>query len=459
MSIRIANFLLKAFAALLVSAASVLAAEKPNIVIIFLDDAGYADFHPFGNPPYTTPHVEQLAKEGTHFTQFYVPQAICSASRGALMTGCYPGRTKLFGAHGPGGAGLSRDYATMGDVLKRAGYATAMFGKWHCGDKETSRPLARGFDENEGLMYSNDMWRFHPMNPKHWGKKPLQYWKAGKVHIADVSKADQRNLTTWYTEAAVDFIARKKDKPFFLYLAHSMPHVPLFVSDKFAGKSGAGLYGDVMQEIDWSVGQVNKALRAAGVERNTIIIFTSDNGPWAGYGTHAGKTPYREAKATSFDGGTRSALVVKYPAAVSAGAVSGQAFCSIDFMPTLARQAEAALPDNTIDGKDVWDIIVGKPGAENPHDFYYFSTGRKFEAVMTSDGRWKLHTPHHYRHVEKAGTNGFDAKYARSHIDTSLFDLVADPFETKNVLAEHPDVGAKLKSAYLAHATKFYGKP
>jgi len=334
---RFAKFLLKTCAALLLSASSVVAAEKPNIVIIFLDDAGYADFHPFGNPPYATPHVEQLAKEGTRFTQFYVPQAICSASRGALLTGCYPGRTKLFGAHGPRDAGLSRDYATMGDVLKRAGYATAMFGKWHCGDTETSRPLARGFDENEGLMYSNDMWRFHPMNPKHWGKIPLQYWKAGKVHIADVTKADQRNLTTWYTEAAVDFIARKKDKPFFLYLAHSMPHVPLFVSDKFAGKSGAGLYGDVMQEIDWSVGQVNNALREAGVERETIIVFTSDNGPWAGYGAHAGKTPYREAKATSFDGGTRSALIVKYPAAVSAGGPTSLPVSDTSGTPRLSR--------------------------------------------------------------------------------------------------------------------------
>jgi len=224
--------------------------QPPNFVIIFLDDSGWADFVPFGNPPYSTPNVEQLAKDGCRFDNFYVPQAVCSASRSALLSGCYPGRTKVFGAHGPNARGLDPKYATTAEVLKKRGYTTAVFGKWHIGDQPDTRPLARGFDESCGLMYSNDMWEFHPGNPEHWGKFPLQFYENGKVTIERVTKEHQPMLTTWYTEHAVDFINRCKDKPFFLYVPHSMPHVPLFVSEKFKGKSGAGLYGDVIMEID-----------------------------------------------------------------------------------------------------------------------------------------------------------------------------------------------------------------
>ncbi|NQU23524.1 MAG: sulfatase-like hydrolase/transferase, partial [Candidatus Nealsonbacteria bacterium] len=254
--------------------------RAPNVVIVFLDDSGWADFRPFSDTKYETPHVEQLAKEGCRFDNFYVPQAICSASRSALMTGCYPGRTKVCGAHAPRRACLDPKFATMAEVLKTKGYTTACFGKWHLGDVPQQRPLARGFDENCGLMYSNDMWRHHPQNPGFWGKFPLQYWDDGKVAIEDVTAEQQKNLTTWYTEHAVDFIGRNKDKPFLLYVPHSMPHVPIFCSDKFEGKSGTGLYGDVMMELDWSVGQIAKALKDAHVEDNTIFVFTSDNGPW-----------------------------------------------------------------------------------------------------------------------------------------------------------------------------------
>ncbi len=233
----------------------------PNFVVVFLDDSGWADFRPFGKTEYETPNVEKLAKEGCRFDNFYVPQAICSASRSALMTGCYPGRTKVFGAHAPRRPCLDPKFATMAELLKTTGYVTACFGKWHLGDVEGQRPLDRGFDENCGLMYSNDMWRHHPGNPEFWGKFPLQYWDGGKVTIEDVTAEQQKNLTTWYTEHAVDFIDRQQDKPFLLYVPHSMPHVPIYCSDKFEGKSGAGLYGDVMMEIDWSVGQIAQALK------------------------------------------------------------------------------------------------------------------------------------------------------------------------------------------------------
>ncbi len=432
--------------------------KLPNFVIIFLDDSGWADFKPFSTPAYETPNVEQLAKEGCCFHNFYVTQAICSASRASLLSGCYPGRTKVFGAHSPRARGLDPKYATIGDVLKARGYTTAVFGKWHIGDQPDTRPPARGFDESCGLMYSNDMWEFHPENPKYWGKYPLQFWDNGKVTIERVTKEHQPMLTTWYTEHAVDFINRNKDKPFFLYVPHSMPHVPLFCSKKFKGKSGAGMYGDVMMEIDWSVGEIMKALKANGVEDNTLVLFTSDNGPWVSYGNHAGKTPYREAKGTGFDGGTRSACIIKFPERIKADTISKKTFCSIDILPTLAYLAGARLPENPIDGKNAWNLIAGKPGAKNPNEYYPFSTGRTFEGVISSDGRWKLHLPHKYRTLVEAGNDGMAGKYTQKGIELSLFDMKKDPYETTNVLEKYPEVAMKLKQLAERHRQKFYTK-
>ena len=344
----------------------------------------------------------------------------------------------------------------MAEVLKTKGYATACFGKWHLGDVEGQRPLDRGFDENCGLMYSNDMWRHHPGNPGFWGKLPLEYWDGGKVTIEDVTPEQQKNLTTWYTEHAVDFIDRQKNKPFLLYVPHSMPHVPIFCSDKFEGKSGTGLYGDVMMEIDWSVGQIAKALKDNNVEGDTVFVFTSDNGPWVSYGNHAGSTPFREAKATGFDGGIRSACIVKWPGRIKPGTRSRKAFSSIDFLPTFAKLAGAELPDNPVDGKDVYDIIVNKKDAVNPHDYYPFSTGGTFEGIVSGDGRWKLHLPHHYRTLVTPGKDGKPGKYARKSIDLSLFDLEADPYEEKNVIDDHPEVAKRLKDIAEEHRKTFW---
>jgi arylsulfatase A len=432
--------------------------KPPNIVMIFLDDSGWADFQPFGTHTYKTPNVEQLAKEGCRFNQFYVPQAICSASRSALLSGCFPGRTKVFGAHGPKARGLDPKYATIGQVMKTRGYTTAIFGKWHIGDQPDTRPWARGFDESCGLMYSNDMWEFHPGNPEYWGKYPLQFWENDKVSIERMTKEHQPMLTTWYTEHAVDFIKRNKDKPFFLYVPHSMPHVPIFCSEKFKGKSGAGLYGDVMMEVDWSVGQINKALKDSGVEDNTLVFFSSDNGPWISYGNHAGETPFREAKGTSFDGGTRSACIMKYPGKIKPGTISNKAFCTLDMLPTIAHLAGADLPQNPVDGKNVWDLIVGKPGARNPHDYYPFSTGKNFEGVISGNGRWKLHLPHNYRTLVTPGKDGMPGKYRQAKIELSLFDMENDPYETKNVLDEYPEVAEKLKKYAEQHKKQFYSK-
>lgn len=434
------------------------APRPPNIVVIFLDDSGFADFRPFGAPAYDTPHVRQLAAEGCRFVNFHVPQAICSASRGALLTGCYPERTGLVGAHGPRARGMDPKWPTLAQVLKPQGYATAVFGKWHIGDQPETRPPARGFDESCGLMVSNDMWRHHPES-RHFDAFPLQFWENGKVVIDDVTPEDQTRLTQWYTEHAVDFIRRKKDQPFFLYVPHSMPHVPLAVGERFKGKSGAGLYGDVMLELDASVGAIMSALREAGVADNTLVLFTSDNGPWASYGNHAGKTPYREAKGTGFDGGTRSACVMRYPGRIPAGAVSDAMLCTIDLLPTVARLAGAPLPQSPVDGRDVWDLITAKPGAANPHDYYAFTTGNSFDGVFSGDGRWKLHLPHAYRTLATAGRDGQPGTYRQEKIGLSLFDLRSDPHETVNLIDRYPDVAARLQAFAEQHRAAFFARP
>ncbi len=430
--------------------------RPPNFVLIFLDDSGWADFRPFGKPPYRTPNVERLAREGCCFHNFYVPQAVCSASRAALMTGCYPGRTKVFGAHAPRARGLDPSFATLAEILKQRGYRTAVFGKWHLGDQPDTRPPARGFDESCGLMYSNDMWKYHPENPKFWGKWPLQFWENGRIAIQSVTKEHQKYLTKWYTEHAVSFIEGNKNRPFLLYVPHSMPHVPIFCSDAFKGASGAGLYGDVILELDWSVGQIEKALKRNGLEENTLVFFSSDNGPWISYGNHAGKTPFREAKATSFDGGVRSACIMKFPGKIPAGTVSNRAFSTLDIVPTLAALAGAPLPRNPVDGKNVWDLITGKPGAKNPNEYYPLSTGGTFEAIVTGDGKWKYHLRHRYRTLLWAGRDGKPGKYTHKIIEPSLFDMERDPYETTNVIKRYPKVAARLAELAERHRKRFY---
>jgi Arylsulfatase A and related enzymes len=262
-----------------ISASPLLAADRPpNVVIIFNDDMAYGDIGCFGAEGYETPHIDQLAKTGRRFTNFYVSQAVCSASRTSLLTGCYNVRLGILGALGPGAKiGISDEEMTLGEVVKQQGYATAAIGKWHLGHHEKFLPLQHGFDEYYGLPYSNDMWPSHPTN-KSFPALPLI--EGNQIIDADVTGDDQTQLTTDYTNKATDFIERNHEKPFLLYLAHSMPHVPLFVSDKFKGHSKRGLFGDVIEEIDWSVGQVMDKLKQHHLVENTLVIFTSDNGPW-----------------------------------------------------------------------------------------------------------------------------------------------------------------------------------
>lgn len=420
---------------------SLVAAERqPNFVVIYADDLGYADIGPFGSK-IPTPNLDRMAKEGRRFTNFHVAQAVCSASRTALLTGCYPNRVGILGALGPASKiGISDKEMTIAQVLKPKGYATAIYGKWHLGHHPQFLPTRHGFDDYFGLPYSNDMWPRHPTSkfpdlPLIEGEKTIQ------------TNPDQRNLTTWYTERAVKFIETNKDRPFFLYVPHNMPHVPLFVSDKFLGKSGHGLFGDVIAEIDWSVGEILKSLKANGLDDNTLVIFTSDNGPWLSYGNHAGSAgPLREGKGGTFDGGTRVPCVMRWPGKVPAGTVCTELAATIDVLPTLAKAADAALPKLPIDGKDISALIIGEPGAKSPHEAYYHYWGKHLQAVRS--GRWKLHFVHGYNSMvgQEPGKDGKPGKYAQKQQNEALYDLDTDIAESTDVAAKHPNVVARLKA-------------
>jgi arylsulfatase A len=432
--------------ALATSAWDAASAERlPNFVIVFIDDMGYGDIGPFGAKGYQTPNLDRLAKEGRIFTDFYVTQAVCSASRAGLMTGCYNPRVGIFGALGPGTKhGISAREMTLAEVVKQKGFATACFGKWHLGHHPKFLPTNHGFDEYFGLPYSNDMWPLHPTAGKKFPDLPLM--EGARVLKAPLTDEDQNQLTTQYTERAVRFIEKNKDRPFLLYVPHSMVHVPLHVSDKFRGKTQRGLFGDVVEEVDWSVGQIVDTLRKHKLEKETMLIFTADNGPWLAYGDHAGSAgPLREGKGTMFDGGCREPTLMWWPGKIPAGTVCKTPAMTIDILPTFAHLVGAKLPDHRIDGKNIWPLVSGEAGAQNPHEAYYFYWGSELHAVRM--GRWKLHFPHSYRTLagRPGGTGGQPAPYEQAKIGLALFDVENDPGETTDVTAQHPEVVSKIK--------------
>ncbi len=425
------------------------ASRPPNIVMIFVDDMGYADIGPFGATGYPTPNLDRLATEGRKFTQFYVAQAVCSASRAALLTGCYPNRIGISGALGPASkTGISSDEMTLAELVKQRDYATAIFGKWHLGVQPEFLPTRHGFDQYYGLPYSNDMWPHHPESkPGTWPDLPL--FEGETIVNPAVQPEDQAQLTRRYTNRAVDFIQKNAKKPFFLYLAHSMPHVPLFASKRFEGKSNKGIFGDVIMEIDWSVGEVMRALERAHLTDDTLVIFTSDNGPWLSYGAHAGSAfPLREGKGTSWEGGVRVPCLMRWPGRIPAGTVCDQPLMTIDLFPTIAGLLAAKLPDHEIDGRDVWPIIAGDAFAVNPHRAYYFYYNRNdLEGMLSGDGRWKMIMPHTYRTLEgrAGGFGGKPVKYSSAKTARELYDLKNDVSESKNVAEEYFEVVADME--------------
>ncbi|MEZ5366462.1 MAG: sulfatase [Bryobacterales bacterium] len=427
---------LRILLAALLGALSLLAADKPNFILLFADDQGWYDLGIQGHPDIRTPNIDRMARQGMRFTSFYAAP-FCGPSRAALMTGCYPPRVSLAFNHGPKSTtGIHPDEVTVAELLKGAGYATQMIGKWHLGSKKPYLPHYNGFDHWFGLPYSNDMWPYHPVMPPkpnedermQAARKRAEYTGyAGQGHYYDLDKGqgfpenlplmsddevlefnpDQTQLTKRYTDVALDFIESNRDKPFFLYLPYAMPHVPLFVSKQHAGQSIRGLYGDVVEELDWSVGRILDKLKELGLDENTMVVYTSDNGPWLQYGVDGGSAGmFRDGKGTTYEGGMRVPGIFRFPGRIPAGQVSSEPVANMDVLPTFARLAGVELPtDRTIDGRDLWPLLSGQQ-KHSPHEqFYYFGGGREREHPRRARGQVEAARPEAARR-RRLGSHG-----------------------------------------------------
>ena len=420
--------------------------DLPNIIIIFTDDQGYGDVGCYGAEGFVTPNIDSLAKEGILFTDFYVSQAVCSASRASLMTGSYSERVGVQGALSPWNVtGLDPDRETIAKLLKRYGYTNAIFGKWHLGHKEKYLPLQNGFGEYAGLICSNDMWPVdYDGNPLIGEKRsyypPMAFWRGNEPSEKIESLKDQGKLTTKITELAVDFISRNKNNPFFLYVPHPMPHQPIAVSEKFEGKSELGLYGDVIMEIDWSVGQILEALKINEIDENTLVIYASDNGPWLNYGEWGGSAgPLREGKGTMWEGGARVPCIMRWPKTINSGRINNKIAATIDIYPTIADIVGHKKFKNKIDGVSLMPILEELPEAEPRNELYYYY-GKELIAVRK--GKWKLVFPHTYRSYENVepGKDLHPGPYGRGKAGLELYDLANDIGERVDLAQTYPDV-------------------
>jgi arylsulfatase A-like enzyme len=400
-------------------------ARKPNFVFLFADDLGYADLGCYGSDKIATPNLDRMAAEGIRFNDFYTGEPVCTPTRAALMTGCYPKRVGLHRhvLFPTSKTGLNPSEITVARLLKDQGYATMCIGKWHLGHHPEFLPTRHGFDSYYGIPYSNDM-----PTPTPDGGKGVVLLRDEKVIE---HPTDQATLTERYTAEAVKFIKANRDRPFFLYLPHTFPHVPLYVSERFKGKSKGGLFGDVVECIDWSCGEVLAAIRQAGIDEQTLVIFTSDNGP-AGHPA----PPLRGGKGSTWEGGMRVPFIARWPGKVPAGAACAEQASVMDILPTFAGLAGARAPtDRVIDGKDIWPLMSGRPGARTPHEaFFYHSAYGDLSAVRS--GQWKLHI--------KIPASRASAKEKEAAPVPALYDLLADVGEQKNVAADHPDVVKRL---------------
>jgi arylsulfatase A len=418
----------------------------PNVVIIFTDDQGYGDLGCYGAEGYETPNIDGMAAEGARFTDFYVPAPVCTPSRGALMTGCYPMRIDL--GHRVlfpySMRGLHPDEVTLAELLKGAGYATGMIGKWHLGHHTPFLPTRQGFDTFFGTPYSNDM-NSHYYKRFDFLSPPLPLMRGERIVE---SNPDQSQLTRRCTEEAVAYIHAHKASPFFLYVAHNMPHVPIYASEKFAGSTSHGRYGDVIAEIDWSVGRILEALDGAGVAENTLVIFTSDNGPVTGQRKSPdGAGPYKSGSAgplrgkknTTWEGGMRVPAIARWPARIPSGTVVSELATSMDILPTVAKVVGASLPPAAIDGRDILPLLEGDPSISSPHEAFFYYRDNRLQALRS--GRWKLHV---YRPEWKG-------KLQRP----LLYDLTVDVGESTDLASRHPDIVARLQGLAAVARTEF----
>jgi arylsulfatase A-like enzyme len=435
----------------------------PNIVLIFADDLGYGDLDVYGNIGIETPNIRKMAQEGVRLTDFHSATAVCSASRAAILTGCYPDRVSVHGAYMPDAReGLHPDEVTFAEVAKERGYATGIFGKWHLGDNKETLPLSQGFDEYLGIPYSNDMWPIYYDGNKadSINCKDIP-WKVNMpelplikdyVKIRGIKNLDEQGeLTTLITEGAVDFIKRNKAKPFFLYVPHPMPHVPLGVSAKFKGKSSRGLYGDVIMELDWSVGQILQTLKDQGLDQNTLVVFTSDNGPWLNYGDHSGSTAgLREGKGTMWEGGHRVPCIIRWPNKIKPGETKNDLAMTMDLFSTFTKIIGGRLPNKKIDGIDLSDhLFNGKPSSRKQFLGYYGA-----ELAFVRKANFKLILPHVTRSylTQAPGNGGYPGSLTYPKLKTELYDLANDPYEKTDISSLFPEKVKELE--VLADSTR-----
>ncbi len=437
--------------------------QQPNVILILTDDQGYNDLSCFGSPNIKTPKIDQLAKEGMKFTDYYVASPVCSASRAAILTGQYPSTVGVPGVFFPnrGHKGLDPKHQTIAEALKSVGYSTKAVGKWHLGDKKEFLPTNQGFDSYYGIPYSNDMTPAHDMEYasdclyreginqkvlKEAFAKNLSRPKGLKDKVPLMRDevciempVDQRTITKRFTDESIKFISdsAKTEKPFFLYLAHSMPHTPLFTSEAFTGKSSRGQYGDVIEEIDYNVGRILDHIKELKIDENTLVIYSSDNGPWLIKREKGGSAyPLFEGKMTHFEGGQRVPTIMKWPKTIPANSICKEMVLSMDLLPTLAKLTGAKLEAaDLIDGKDILPLLKREPGEKTRHDYFFFGKS----AVRSGD--WKYHKQEKYKIKETA----------RNHKGPSLYNLKDDIGESKNLIESHPEVAKKLSEKLELH--------
>jgi arylsulfatase A len=431
------------------------AAEKPNFVVIFCDDLGYGDIGAFGNPSIRTPNLDRMAEEGQRWTNFYVGASVCTPSRAALLTGRLPVRNGMMSARRrvlfpDSTGGLPKSEVTIAEALKTEGYATAAVGKWHLGHLKQHLPTNHGFDSYWGIPYSNDMDskagfpRYRKMgqeDPNYVA--PIEQFQVPIIHNTTVVErpANQHTITQRYTDKAIEFIKSNQSKPFFVYLAHNLPHIPLYAGKKHLGKSRRGIYGDVIEEIDSSAGQIIQTIKDLGIEKNTLVVFTSDNGPWLPFHTHGGSAGLlREGKGSTFEGGMREPTIFWWPGKVVPG-VQMEMGTTMDLLPTFCSLSGSQAPtDRTLDGYDISPLLLGKTTEGERDNVFYW---RSEQLYALREGPWKLH-------FITEGCYGIGPK-KEVHENPELYNLEHDPSEKYNVAALHPDIVARLIATANEH--------
>ena len=417
--------------------------ENPNVIFILTDDLGFADLSSYGSTMIKTPNLDLMASQGALLNSYYSTQAVCSASRASILAGVYPNRIGFSGALGPNSKkGIHPDEFLMSEMFKQNNYSTAIYGKWHLGDNAKFLPTNHGFDDFYGILYSNDMWPYHAEYPDSYPDLML-YDKDKPIQVL----TDQSDLTMDLTYKSIDFIEKNKENSFFLFLAHPQPHVPLFASSEFNGRSDHGLYTDVIEEIDHSVGLIMETLKKNNLQDNTIIVFTSDNGPWLSYGGHAGSTGiYREGKGTTWEGGQRVPCIVWYPKEIKPNTIISNPLMGIDWLPTFAELTNSKLSNNKIDGKNIWDVLTTK-SQEDPHEALFFYYHRNsLHAVRYGD--YKMYFPHRYRTLNgrKGRNDGTPIKYQYIDLkENELYNLKTDPSELSNIIKDNKEIANKIQ--------------